>query len=82
MPMMHREDWINMLNGERALQEKKWGEQNHHPFKWLAILHEETGEAAKAALEKDWTGYVREMVQVMAVALAALESQVRGEWKD
>jgi NTP pyrophosphatase (non-canonical NTP hydrolase) len=32
---------------ERARQDAKWGEQNHHPAIWMAILLEEIGEAAK-----------------------------------
>lgn len=35
---------------ERFRQEKKWGEQNHSPEWWLAILTEEVGELAQAIL--------------------------------
>lgn len=38
---------------ERARQDAKWGQQNHDPFKWLAILQEEVGEAARSALETE-----------------------------
>ncbi|MGI0011926.1 MAG: hypothetical protein ACREBU_00570 [Nitrososphaera sp.] len=37
---------------ERKRQESKWGPQTHAPIKWLAILMEEVGEAAKDALER------------------------------
>jgi hypothetical protein len=71
---------------ERRLQDEKWGEQNHKPSEWLMILGEEYGEAAKAALESQFGGkeiikYRDEMVQVAAVALAAVESFDRGKWK-
>lgn len=36
---------------ERTSQDQQWGEQNHHPFAWLAILAEEVGEANTAAME-------------------------------
>jgi NTP pyrophosphatase (non-canonical NTP hydrolase) len=66
----------NVLTGiinERKRQDAKWGIQNHDPFKWLTILTEEVGEAAKAILEGDLIDYLGEMKQVAAVAVAALE---------
>lgn len=36
---------------EREQQDAKWGEQNHDPILWCAILGEEVGEVNKAALE-------------------------------
>jgi len=50
--------------------------QNHKPFKWLTILGEEYGEACRAALE---AGNIRyryrdELIQLAAVAVAAVES--------
>jgi NTP pyrophosphatase (non-canonical NTP hydrolase) len=66
----------NVLTGiinERKRQDAKWGIQNHDPFKWLTILTEEVGEAAKAILEGDLIEYIKEMKQVAAVAVAALE---------
>lgn len=65
---------------ERARQDQKWGEQNHHPYKWLAILGEEFGESSKAVLEDAPEEYREEMVQVAAVALAAIESFDRSKW--
>lgn len=59
---------------ERKCQDAKWGEQNHNPYKWLAILLEEIGEASKDLLENELIKYRDEMVQVAAVALAAIES--------
>jgi len=68
---------------ELKKQREKWGEQNHSPEWWLAILGEEVGEVNKAALEshfKDhyrnakWSDYRKELVQVAAVAISAIES--------
>lgn len=65
---------------ERRRQDKRWGQQDHAPAFWMLILGEEFGEAQKAALEASWGGgaswadYRAELVQVAAVALAAIES--------
>jgi hypothetical protein len=36
-------------------QYEKWGEQNHPPCEWIAILGEEFGEAARQALNVRFT---------------------------
>ncbi len=82
---------------ERIRQDKKWGEQNHCPFKYLAILGEEVGESNKAAIESyDFKSnefkrfptnseskldeYRMELIQVAAVAVAAVECLDRNSW--
>ena len=81
---------------ERDRQDQKWGEQNHSPFHWLVILMEEVGEASKEACESyvrrhqrfptvkeiRFSRYRAEMVQVAAVAVAAIESLDRGKWDE
>ena len=62
---------------ERMAQDRKWGQQNHNPFIWLAILGEEVGEANKAALEGNGDEYLDELNQVAAVAVAAIECYYR-----
>lgn len=42
---------LTEVGKERIQQHRKWGEQNHCPWRWLAILGEEAGEANKAVLE-------------------------------
>lgn len=69
---------------ERKNQDSKWGEQNHHPYLWLAILGEEVGECSKAALEAEfdipcgakinYSDLGEELIQVAAVAVAIVES--------
>jgi len=74
-------DAILDLLAERQRQDDKWGEQNHHPYKWLAILGEEVGESNKAILEGSLLNYRDELIQVAAVAIAAIECLERGTWK-
>jgi NTP pyrophosphatase (non-canonical NTP hydrolase) len=78
---------IDDLTKERIRQNKKWGEQNHSPEKWLAILAEEVGEAAKAICERMYavgsnSQYREELIHVAAVAIAAIESYDRNEGRD
>ena len=42
---------------ETDRQYSKWGEQNHSPEKWLAILGEEFGEACLAFNDSDIKRY-------------------------
>lgn len=79
------------VEAERHKQNSKWGPQNHAPIEWMAILTEEVGEASKEALEYHWQGkhypvdefrLIRlraELIQVAAVAVAAIESLDRNE---
>ena len=63
---------LSEVGHERWRQDDKWGEQNHRPLVWLAILGVEFGEACKEANEGvGWTDYRRELIQVAAVAVPA-----------
>jgi NTP pyrophosphatase (non-canonical NTP hydrolase) len=74
---------------ERGRQDKKWGLQDHHSIMtWLAILSEEVGEAAQAALHIHFPGgrlteddLRLELIQVAAVAVAMVESLDRNRAK-
>ncbi len=72
------------IHKERDRQDRKWGELNHNPFIWLAILGEEYGESCQAALEfpVDYSDYRKELIQVAAVTIAAIESLDRQEDKN
>jgi NTP pyrophosphatase (non-canonical NTP hydrolase) len=68
---------------ETARQAEKWGVQNHDPSGWMLILMEEVGEASKEVLEftfdsqkgvQGLDNLEKEMVQVAAVAVSAVES--------
>lgn len=80
------------VQDERNKQEGKWGQQNHDPFKYMAILMEEVGEASQAAVEAfDWktqtwrhemlAHHREELVQVAAVAQAQVECLDRAMWE-
>lgn len=70
---------ISSILAERDRQDGLWGQQNHSPLVWLAILSEEVGEVSKEVNEgyfrgKSTAAYREELVQVAAVAMAAIES--------
>ncbi len=74
-------DIYDEIREERARQDAKWGKQrDNHPFEWMVILGEEFGEACKASWEsqqyldgKTLDDYRDELIQVAAVAVAAIE---------
>ena len=91
--MSYPPDVLLAVHDERRKQIEKWGVQNHSPLEWMAILVEEVGEAQKEALEHHWAGIHypndperlnrlrMELIQVAAVAVAAVESLDRNELK-
>lgn len=84
---------LNEVRTERFMQDGQWGEQNHDPFTYLAILGEEVGEANQAALHlrfpsEEGVGeperrqhYREELIQVAAVAVAMVECLDRNKWR-
>ncbi len=76
------------IANERCKQTLTWGTQRHDMPVWCMILGEEVGEVQKAALEcfqaeeknktskayKKMVEYRAELIQVAAVAVAAIES--------
>lgn len=66
---------LSEVVNERINQDNKWGEQNHLPPFWLAILGEEFGEVCKAVFEHNYHsgGYRKELIHVAAVAVAMVE---------
>lgn len=78
---------------ERERQDKKWGQQDHDPLEWYAILGEEFGEIGKALCERaaelrsgyDIVASLKadqardELIQLAAVAVAMLESLERNQ---
>lgn len=73
---------LKEVTHEREKQQYKWGQQDHHPFTYLAILGEEVGEANQAACQSLWGGmkwadYRTELVQIAAVAVAMIECHDR-----
>ena len=77
------------IGEERQKQDARWGEQDHTPVEWMCILTEEVGEAAKDANGFQWAksqidldasaeNLRCELIQVAAVAIAAIECLDRG----
>lgn len=74
---------LTEIKRERDRQLLKWGVQNHDVSRWMLILSEEFGEAAKEANEihfrqKSVDEYRAELIQVAAVAVAAIDALDRG----
>lgn len=78
------EEIIADVIAEMNRQDAKWGDQSHHPILlWNAILGEETGEVAKAALENNLNELELELIQVAAVAIQfarAVQMKKVEEW--
>lgn len=66
---------------ERERQAELWGPQTHIPDRWLTILGEEYGEACEGLLKEDEANYRDELIQVAAVAVAAI-TNLAGRWHD
>jgi NTP pyrophosphatase (non-canonical NTP hydrolase) len=76
------------VHTEIYAQNEKWGEQNHNPVEWMAILTEEVGEAAQQAVDYHFNPdkspatkqlerleeFKKELTQVAAVAVQAMMS--------
>lgn len=85
---MNLNKFMDAVGVERENQDSRFGQQNYAPEVWLAILTEEVGEVATAIQEMrlfgqtaTQTGYLNELVQVAAVAIAMCESFERQELK-
>jgi hypothetical protein len=75
-------DVIHEVLKECEYQDSKWGEQNHSPAAWFAILGEEFGEVAKETVgitfAHPWsTNYRTELIQTAAVAVRMVEAYDR-----
>jgi len=79
---------IDDVLDERRRQQAKYGRQDYEPFLWSAILNEEAGEFAQAAVDSRFGGsnagvdrMREEAIQVAAVGIAIVECIDRGRWK-
>ena len=61
---------------ERKRQNEKWGVQNHDPVTWSAILSEECGEFAEAALHVKFGGPAAIGLRDEAIHCAAVAVQI------
>lgn len=60
---------------ERARQDEKWGQQNHSPSGWLAVLMEEVGEAAQLVAQ----GWVEPVAASSRIARRDMAAYLRAE---
>lgn len=76
---------IDKVVKERDNQDERWGVRDQHPSIWLTILTEELGEVANEICEAAFNNedlsdnYEKELVQVIAVAMAALENHLQNK---
>ena len=74
---MRRNEVFAAIDRERSWQEQKWGANADHPHtvgEWLLIVEAELQEAKQGWVKgKGDADALRELVQVAAVAVAALE---------
>jgi len=68
---------FDQVKEERIRQDKLWGIQSHDIEKWAIILGEEYGEFCKDIVDGRIEHAREELVQVAAVAVAALQSMDR-----
>lgn len=79
-----RKNIFREINEERNRQDAKWGEQNHKPIEWIAILTEKVGEVAKEVVDFHFNDnkevancqihkYREELIQVAAVTVSMIE---------
>lgn len=68
---------LRAILDERDRQDAKWGVQDHADEKWLAILVEEVGEAARGILDHDPPNLDEEIIQIAAVCVAWTEARAR-----
>ena len=76
---MNQQEILRSIQLERIKQDQIWGQQNHLPHIWLAILVEKVGEVAEAITENRLLTTRNELIQVAAVAVAAIELLDRNE---
>lgn len=50
---------LEEIKAERRSQIEKWGEQDHSPIEWMAILTEEVGEASKEAVDHHFLNEIK-----------------------
>lgn len=69
------------IQDERERQSTQWGghphDDTHDPHEWIGFIHAKQGDAGDAARKGDGPEFRRRMVQIAALACAAIESYDR-----
>ena len=71
-----QEKILEDIREERRKQDKKWGVQDHDNITWSAILSEECGEFAQAALHEKFGGEAAEGLREELIQVAAVATQI------
>lgn len=53
-------DILKEIEAEIKRQNSIWGEQNHKPIEWIAILTEEVGEASREVVDHHFKNHVKD----------------------
>lgn len=78
----HAANFHQEVGEERQHQIDKWGLEWRSPEVLIAVLMEEVGEVARAALENNHDDYLKEVVQVAAVACQMYEACIMRAGKE
>jgi hypothetical protein len=72
---------VSEIEVERKVQDKRFGQlpRSLRPSFYLAVLTKKLGDIARAILEGNSKGYREELIQLAAVAIAAIEEFDTGE---
>ena len=65
---------------ERFNEDEKYGEQNHDPAYWIAVLGKEFGSICRAICENNPEKYRKELIDLLAVGTNMAETFDRGVW--
>jgi hypothetical protein len=71
--MTDRDDIYDAIDRERAHQREKWLDRPHEIGAWLTVLRLEIAEGERAWVKGRDEDALREILQVAAVCIAALE---------
>jgi hypothetical protein len=66
-------DILTAINNERAFQDLKYGDSKHDLMLWVRIMAKELAEAEHAIIKEPREAALREILQVVAVGVAALQ---------
>ena len=66
-------DVLKEIKKERDRQDIAWGVRDLPIDTWIAVLAKQFGQASACALDKDMDGFRHQLIQVAAVAVAAIE---------
>lgn len=70
---------LEAVRDEREKQDRKWGEQNHDPARYFAILAEEVGEVAKEVVEYTFLEVSSKLPQDLPSVIAEQEKRLMEE---